>query len=78
MDSTTTKTNNQWKHMTIISTNKTEVFIPLEELLALVAKYVAEQQKMDCSITDYIPHYLEQEKKRGLIFSCTLTERSGE
>lgn len=64
--------------MIIISTNKSEIFIPLEDLYKILATYIAEEQKMDCEIKDYHPRFLEMEKQVGIIVDCRLTERSGQ
>jgi hypothetical protein len=75
MESTTTKTNNQWNQMTILSTNNTQIFFTWEEIRSLIAKHIAAEQKVDVSVTDWHSSFNEA---GGIIFDCHLTERSGQ
>jgi hypothetical protein len=78
MESTTTKTNNQWNQMTILSTNNTQIFFTWEEIRSLIAKRIVAEQKVDVvdvSVTDWHSSFNEA---GGIIFDCKITERSGQ
>jgi hypothetical protein len=78
MESTTTKTNNQWNQMTILSTKNTQIFFTWEEIRSLIAKHIVAEQKVDVvdvSVTDWHSSFNEA---GGIIFDCKITERSGQ
>ena len=75
MESTTTKTNNQWNQMTILSTNNTQIFFTWEAIRSLIAKHIAAEQKVDVSVTDWHSSF---NGAGGIMFDCKITERSGQ